>query len=43
MNFGPQKTLFGILVMIYDRAREGDKFSCKNFGLGRPCFHATVT
>ena len=30
-------THFGFLEMVYDR----DKFSKKNFGLGRLCFHAT--
>ena len=34
-------TLFGFLVMVYDRIDDGDKFSKKNFGLGRLCFHAT--
>ena len=27
-------TLFGFLVMVYDRVDDGDKFSKKNFGLG---------
>ena len=27
-------TLFGFLVMVYDRVDDGDQFSKKNFGLG---------
>ena len=27
--------------MVYDRVDDGDKFSKKNFGLGRLRFHAT--
>ena len=34
-------TLFGFLVMVYDRVDDGDKFSKKDFGLGRLRFHAT--
>ena len=34
-------TLFGFLVMVYDRANDGYKFSKKNFGLGRLRFHTT--
>ena len=34
-------TLFGFLVMVYDRVDDGDKFSKKNFCLGRLRFHAT--
>ena len=34
-------TLFGFLVMSYDRVGDGDKFSEENFGLGMPRFHAT--
>ena len=34
-------TLFGFLVMVYDRVDDGDKFSKKKFGLGRLRFHAT--
>ena len=34
-------TLFGFLVMVYDRVDDGDKFSNKNFGLGSLRFHAT--
>ena len=36
-------TLFGFLVMVYDGiwVDGGDKFSKKNFGLGRLRFHAT--
>ena len=38
----PRKwTLFGFLVMIYDRADDGNKFSKKNFGLARLRFYAT--
>ena len=36
-----KKTLFGFLVMVYDRVGDGNKFSYQNFGLGRPRFHAT--
>ena len=39
MNFAPQKTIFGFLVMAYDRMADGDKFSNENFGLGRTCFN----
>ena len=34
-------TLFGLLVMVCDRVDDEDKFSKKNFGLGRLRFHAT--
>ena len=34
-------TLFGFLVILYDRVDDGDKFSKRNFGLGRLRFHAT--
>ena len=34
-------TLFGFLVMAYDRVDDGDKFSKKYFGHGRLRFHAT--
>ena len=34
-------TLFSFLVMVYDRVDDGDKFSKKDFGLGRLHFHAT--
>ena len=34
-------TLFVFLVMVYDRVDDGDKFSQKNFSLGRLRFHAT--
>ena len=34
-------TLFGFLVMVYDRVDDGDKFSKKKFGLGSLRFHAT--
>ena len=41
MTFAPQKFRFGFLVMVYDRVDDEDKFSCENFGLGRPRFHVT--
>ena len=41
MNFAPQKTHFGFLVMVYDRGGDGEKFSYENFCLGRPHFHST--
>ena len=34
-------TLFGLLLMVYDRVGDGDKISKENFGYGRPCFYAT--
>ena len=34
-------TLFGFLVMVYDRVGDGDKISKENFDLGRPRFHVT--
>ena len=34
-------TLFGFLLMVYDRVRDGNKISNENFGYGRPRFHAT--
>ena len=34
-------TLFGFLVIVYDRVGDGDKFSKENFGLVRPCFRAS--
>ena len=34
-------TLFGFLVMVYDRVGDGDKISKENFDLGRPHFHVT--
>ena len=34
-------TLFGFLVIVYNRVDDMDKFSKKNFGLGRLRFHAT--
>ena len=34
-------TLFGFLVMSYDRVGDGGKFSKENVGLGMPGFHAT--
>ena len=36
------KTLFGFLVMVYNRVSDGDKFLYKNFCLGRPCFHLKI-
>ena len=36
-----KKTLFGFLVMVYDRVGDGDKFSNENLSLARPCFHGT--
>ena len=36
-------TLFGFLVMVYDRVDDGDKFSKKNVGLKRLRFHLAVT
>ena len=41
MTFATQINYFGFLVMIYDRVDDEDKFSKKNFGLRRLCFHAT--
>ena len=35
-------TVFGFLVMVYDRKDNGDKFSKKNFGIGRLRFHAII-
>ena len=35
-------TLFGFLVMVYDRVDNGDKFSKKKLDVGRLCFHATI-
>ena len=32
MTFTLQKTLFGFLVMVYDRVGYGDKFSYEKFG-----------
>ena len=34
-------TLFSFLVIVYDRVDDEDKFSKKDFGLGRLRFHAT--
>ena len=39
--FRRKLTLFGFLVMVYDRVDDRDKFSKKNLGLGRLHFHAT--
>ena len=33
-------TLFGFLLMVYDRVGDGHKISKENFGYGRSCFHA---
>ena len=41
MTFAPRKTLFGILVVVFDRVGDGDKFPYEYFGLGRHRFHAT--
>ena len=41
MTFARKLTLFGFLVIVYDRVEDGDKFSKQNFGLGRLRFHAT--
>ena len=41
MTFVLQKTLFGFLVMVYDRVGEGNKFSNQYFGFKRPRFHTT--
>ena len=35
MTFAPKSTLFGFLVMVYDRVHDENKFSKKNFGLER--------
>ena len=43
MSFAPAKTLLRFLVTAHDRVSDGEKFSYKNFGFGRPRFHATVT
>ena len=37
----PKLTLFGFLVMVYDRVYDGHKFSKKDFSRGRLTFHAT--
>ena len=35
-------TFFGFLLLVYDDSvGDGDKISKKNFGYGRPHFHAT--
>ena len=36
MTFALYKAFFGFLVMVYDRVGNGDKFSHKNFGFGKP-------
>ena len=41
MTFVPHRVLFRILVMLYDRVGDGDKFWYENYGLERPRFHAT--
>ena len=43
MTFGPQTTIFVFFVIVYDTVGDGEKFSYKNFGPGKPRFHATVT
>ena len=40
MTFALQKSLFFLLVMVYDRVGDGDEHSYETFGLGRHCFHA---
>ena len=40
MTFVPQKPLFGLLLMVYDRVGDEDKFSYESFIFGRPRFHA---
>ena len=34
-------TLFGFLVMVYDRVGNRDKIPKENFSFGRPRFYAT--
>ena len=41
MTLASQKTLFFFLVMVYDRAGDGDKHSYETFGLGRSHVYAT--
>ena len=43
MTFVLQKTLFGFLVMVYDRVGEGDKFSNEYFGFKCLVFILPVT
>ena len=40
-HLGGKLTLFGFLVMVYDRVGDVDKVSNKKFSLGRPRFHVT--
>ena len=40
MTFAPKITLFGFLLMVYDRVGDWDKISKENFGFGRPRFRA---
>ena len=40
MTFAPKITIFGFLLMVYDRVGDWDKISKENFGLGRPRFRA---
>ena len=42
-EFCAAKSVFGFLVMVYDRVGNGDKFSFENFALGKPRFHVIVT
>ena len=42
MTFSLQKTIFGFFMIACDK-EDGDNFSYKNFGLGRPFFHVTDT
>ena len=41
MTFLLQKTLFGFLVMIYEKVSDVKKSSYGKFGLARPRFHVT--
>ena len=42
MTFASQKNSFWPFVTVYDKVGDGDKYSHGNFGLGRPCFYATI-
>ena len=42
MTFALQITIFGLLVMEYDRVGDGDKISYEKFSFGMPHFHPTV-
>ena len=41
MAFAPQRTLFGFLVMVYDKVGGWGRFLYDEFGLEKPRFHAT--